>query len=361
MKDGRGGTRRSEPAPCDRGRTHVPGCRTLRFPRRRRGSGRIGRTAPHGALLKRIQAGHVRVGIIGLGYVGLPLARAFCDRGIAVLGFDVDPAKVERLGRGESYIGHIPSETIRSMRQGRFEATGRLPPAGRARRDHHLRAHAADRVARTGPDATSSTPPGPSPSGCGPASSWSWRAPPTRARPARSSCRSWPTSGLRAGRDFFLAFSPEREDPGNPQFSAPTIPKVVGGPRPGQPRAGRGALRQGGRPGRAGLQPRGRRGLQDPREHLPRRQHRPGQRAEDALRPDGHRRLGGDRGGQDQAVRLPGVLPGPRPGRALHPHRPVLSDLGGPQARADHAVHRAGRRDQHLDARLCRQHGSPTP
>ena len=66
-----------------------------------------GRRPLHDALLKRIERGRVRVGIIGLGYVGLPLARAFSDRGIAVLGFDVDPAKVDRLERGESYIGHI--------------------------------------------------------------------------------------------------------------------------------------------------------------------------------------------------------------------------------------------------------------
>src|SRR5262245_66397185 len=82
-----------------------------------------GRGALHDGLLTQIEAGEVRVGIIGLGYVGLPLARAFCDRGIAVLGFDVDPAKVERLQRGESYIKHIPPATIRAMRQGRFEAT----------------------------------------------------------------------------------------------------------------------------------------------------------------------------------------------------------------------------------------------
>ena len=140
--------------------------------------------------------------------------------------------------------------------------------------------------------------------------------------------------GLKAGRDFFLAFSPEREDPGNPNFSAPTIPKVVGGLDPASLELAVGALRPGRRPGRAGLQPRGRRGVQDPREHLSGREHRPGQRAEGALRPDGDRRLGGDRGGEDQAVRLPGVLPGPRPGRALHPDRPVLPDLGRPQARA---------------------------
>lgn len=81
------------------------------------------------SLLKKIESSAVRVGIIGLGYVGLPLARAFGDRGIAVLGFDVDKNKVERIGRGESYIGHISDATIVQMRRSGFEATddfGRL-------------------------------------------------------------------------------------------------------------------------------------------------------------------------------------------------------------------------------------------
>ena len=62
----------------------------------------------HSTLLSKIESGTVRVGIIGLGYVGLPLARAFAERGIAVLGFDVDPVKVAKLEEGQSYIGHIP-------------------------------------------------------------------------------------------------------------------------------------------------------------------------------------------------------------------------------------------------------------
>src|SRR5215469_15706142 len=74
------------------------------------------RSPLHEALLAKIESSAVRVGIIGLGYVGLPLARAFSDRGIAVLGFDVDPAKVDRLQQGESYIKHIPAATIRQMR-----------------------------------------------------------------------------------------------------------------------------------------------------------------------------------------------------------------------------------------------------
>ena len=77
----------------------------------------------HSALLSKIESGTVRVGIIGLGYVGLPLARAFAERGIAVLGFDVDPVKVAKLEEGQSYIGHIPDSTIRRIREQRFEAT----------------------------------------------------------------------------------------------------------------------------------------------------------------------------------------------------------------------------------------------
>src|SRR5258708_2311345 len=63
-------------------------------------------------LRDRIEAKIARVGIIGLGYVGLPLAQAFSKRGIAVLGFDVDPSKVVKLQRGESYIGHITDDAI---------------------------------------------------------------------------------------------------------------------------------------------------------------------------------------------------------------------------------------------------------
>src|SRR5262249_18339855 len=81
-----------------------------------------GRSLIH-ALSAKIESCTFRVGIIGLGYVGLPLARAWSDRGIAVIGFDVDPAKVEKLAGGKSYIRHIPDATIRLMRENRFEAT----------------------------------------------------------------------------------------------------------------------------------------------------------------------------------------------------------------------------------------------
>src|ERR1700730_11412488 len=72
-----------------------------------------------------------RIGIIGMGYVGLPLARAFVDKGFTAVGFDVDVAKVAQLNRGESYIGHIPNAVIAEMRRhGRFEATDQMDRLG---------------------------------------------------------------------------------------------------------------------------------------------------------------------------------------------------------------------------------------
>ena len=179
-------------------------------------------------LLRKVHARQARVGIIGLGYVGLPLARCFADRGFPVLGFDVDAAKVAKLGRGESYIGHIPAPVIREMTRQGFEAT-----------DQFARLAEADAVII-----------------CVPTPLTEAREPDLQyvvnsARAAAAALRpgqlvvlestTYPGTtrdvvrpileegGLVAGRDFFLAFSPEREDPGNAEFSAPKIPKVVGG------------------------------------------------------------------------------------------------------------------------------------
>jgi UDP-N-acetyl-D-glucosamine dehydrogenase len=183
------------------------------------------------ALLRRIECGDARVGIIGLGYVGLPLARAFADRGIAVLGFDVDPAKVEKLNRGESYIGHITEEVIRSMTKRGFVSTDRFE-----RLDE--------------PDAIIICVPTPLTEAREPDLSFVVNSAKAIAERLRSGqlvileSTTYPgttrdvvlpilqASGLEVGRDFFLAFSPEREDPGNVSFSAPTIPKVVGGLEP---------------------------------------------------------------------------------------------------------------------------------
>nr|WP_240907028.1 nucleotide sugar dehydrogenase [Paludisphaera rhizosphaerae] len=179
-------------------------------------------------LAARIRRGDVKVGVIGLGYVGLPLARAFVEKGVPVLGFDVDPAKIARLREGQSYIGHIDGEVVRSMRAKGFDATadfGRLDE----------------------PDAILICVPTPLTDSRDPDLSYvvqSTRAIAAKLRPGQLVVLESTTypgttrdvvlpilaeTGLKLGEDFLLAFSPEREDPGNPDFSAPTIPKVVGG------------------------------------------------------------------------------------------------------------------------------------
>jgi UDP-N-acetyl-D-glucosamine dehydrogenase len=183
------------------------------------------------ALLARVRNRTARVGIIGLGYVGLPLAQAFSARGFPVLGFDVDPAKVEKLRRGESYIGHISADAVRRMRQNRFDATA-----------------AFDRLAEA--DAVIICVPTPLTDAREPDLTYvvnSARSVAASLRPGQLvvlESTTYPRTtrdvvlpileegGLRAGEDFFLAFSPEREDPGNASFSTPTIPKVVGGLEP---------------------------------------------------------------------------------------------------------------------------------
>ena len=168
-------------------------------------------------------------------------------------------------------------------------------------------------------------------------------------------------SGLRVGQDFFLAYSPEREDPGNPQLHGQQHSESRGRDRTAELRPGRGAVLGGRGPDRARVELRGGGSLQDPREHLSLRQHRPGQRAEGPVRPHGDRRLGGDRGRQDEALRIPGVLSGARAGRPLHPHRPLLFDLAGAEARAAHAVHRTGGGNQLQHAPPRRRPGGRSP
>jgi UDP-N-acetyl-D-glucosamine dehydrogenase len=168
------------------------------------------------------------VGVIGLGYVGLPVARAFAAAGYRVLGFDIDPAKVERLNRGESYIGHIPAEAITTMRQQGFEATAEF---GRLNE----------------PDAIIVCVPTPLTEDHQPDLSFVINSVEAIAKSLRPGqlivleSTTYPTTtrtvvlprlskaGLKAGEDFFVAFSPEREDPGNPTHSMTSIPKVVGG------------------------------------------------------------------------------------------------------------------------------------
>jgi UDP-N-acetyl-D-glucosamine dehydrogenase len=180
-------------------------------------------------LSEHIAARTARVGVIGLGYVGLPLALLFEEAGFPVTGFDVDPAKTEALRRGESYIRHIGAQRVgKAFASGRIEATtdfDRLAecdailvcvptPLGRHRepdlsyirntaREVAGRLHAGQLVVLE-----STTYPGTTREELLPA---------------------FEARGLRCGEDVFLAFSPEREDPGNARFHTQNIPKVVGG------------------------------------------------------------------------------------------------------------------------------------
>ena len=183
-------------------------------------------------LVTRIENHQALVGIIGLGYVGLPLARTFTDVGIKVRGFDIDPAKIKALNAGRSYLKHIPAATIRRMRKNDlFTAT-----------DDFSKLKQVDAIIICVP------------------------TPLTKSREpdlsyVSNTCRTiaeylragqlivlesttypgttrevlWPIlarSGLKLGKDIFVAFSPEREDPGRTNYTTATIPKVVGGADP---------------------------------------------------------------------------------------------------------------------------------
>jgi UDP-N-acetyl-D-glucosamine dehydrogenase len=182
----------------------------------------------HAALMAKIADRTARVGIIGLGYVGLPLARAFAGVGFPVLGLDTDPAKVARLARGESYIGHIADATIAEMIGRGFSATDRFERLGEA--DAIIICVPTPLTDARDPDL-----------GYVVASARSIAATLRPGQLVVLESTTYPgttrqvvlpileAGGLRAGVDFALAFSPEREDPGNPSHSAPVIPKVVGG------------------------------------------------------------------------------------------------------------------------------------
>ena len=178
-------------------------------------------------LRAKIKAREARIGVIGLGYVGLPLALAFAEKGFTVLGFDTDQSKVSKLECGESYIGHISQTLIRQAR------------------DHFEPTHLFERLDE--PDAILICVPTPLSPTRDPDLSFvtdSVRMIASRLRQGQLiilESTTYPgttrdvvlplleAAGLRAGTDFFLAYSPEREDPGNPRYAAATIPKVVGG------------------------------------------------------------------------------------------------------------------------------------
>ncbi|QDU40082.1 UDP-N-acetyl-D-glucosamine 6-dehydrogenase [Maioricimonas rarisocia] len=180
-------------------------------------------------LIGKIEDRSAIIGVIGLGYVGLPLIDAFFNRGFSAIGFDVDPAKVEKLNAGQSYIEHISSSKVQGWRsEGRFEATTDMSRLAEAdailicvptpltpSRDPDL-----TYVEKTGEHIAAALRPGQ----LVVLESTTY---PTTTRDLLLPCLE--KSGLKCGQDFFLAYSPEREDPGNPDYSASGIPKVVGG------------------------------------------------------------------------------------------------------------------------------------
>ncbi|HEY2585657.1 MAG TPA: nucleotide sugar dehydrogenase [Tepidisphaeraceae bacterium] len=169
------------------------------------------------------------VGVVGLGYVGLPLLNAFHRAGFPVIGFDVDPAKVAALHRGENYLKHLgPSMVAEMLKAGRFDACNDFSRLGEADviiscvptpLGKHLEPDLSY-VERTADDIATTLRPGQLvvlESTTYPRTTREIMLPRFEAR------------GLKCGVDFYLAFSPEREDPGRKDHNTQTIPKLVGG------------------------------------------------------------------------------------------------------------------------------------
>ena len=288
------------------------------------------------ALSSAIRHRTAAVGIIGLGYVGLPLARAFARTGFRVLGFDIDPQQGREAQRRASRTSsRSPTRPSPRCASSGFEATDRFDRLERAGRDPHLRADAAHRRPRAGPDLRRELGPRDRRRSSAPGNSSSSKAPPTRRTTRDVVLPVLERTGLAAGHGLLPGVQPRARRPGQRRRTpSRNIPKVVGGLDDASGDVAVRAVPRDRAEGRPRLDAGGGGGVQDPGEHVPGDQHRAGERAEGALRPHGHRRVGGDRRGQDQAVRVPGVLPRPRARRALHPDRPVLPDLDRPQVRA---------------------------
>ncbi len=183
-------------------------------------------------IIQRIETKEVIIGIIGLGYVGLPLMLRCVEVGFRVLGFDIDHSKIEQLNKGESYIKHIGTQRVfQAKKTGRFEASADLSRAGEANVliicvPTPLGTHREPDLSflittinsliphlRNGQMVSleSTTYPG------------------TTEEELRPGIEK---QGFTIGEDIFLVYSPEREDPGNKNFSTQSIPKIVGGSTP---------------------------------------------------------------------------------------------------------------------------------
>lgn len=179
--------------------------------------------------LTKIKKREIKLGVIGLGYVGLPLVKIFLRKGFIVVGFDIDERKVALLNQGKSYILHVRGEELKPyLDQGKFRAT-------------------QDFSELTGVDAILICVPTPLDAHRNPDLTFIIKTTETIAQYLRPGqlvvleSTTYPGTtdevmlpileqgGLRAGQDFFLAYSPERENPGDKNFSTEKIPKVIGG------------------------------------------------------------------------------------------------------------------------------------
>ena len=169
------------------------------------------------------------IGVMGLGYVGLPLVIAYANKGYKTLGFDIDPAKVDLLNAGQSYIEHIPASAIQEISSnGRLEATcdfARISevtallicvPTPLGSHFEPDLSYVVDTIVSAAPHLRAGQV----------ISLESTTYPGTTAEEIQPRLEQ---RGFTIGQDIFLVYSPEREDPGNPEFAGVNIPKVVGG------------------------------------------------------------------------------------------------------------------------------------
>jgi UDP-N-acetyl-D-glucosamine dehydrogenase len=189
-------------------------------------------TAHAEGLRRRIESRTATVGVIGLGYVGLPMTLTMAEKGFSVLGFDIDPTKIEALNHGRNYIQHLDGSRLSAaLESGKFRATADflrlrepdvllicVPTPLTPQREPDM-----SFVVETAKQVKASLRPGQL------VILESTTYPGTTDELVRGILEQ---TGLKCGDEFFLAFSPEREDPGNKSFGTATIPKVVGGVDP---------------------------------------------------------------------------------------------------------------------------------
>src|ERR1041384_6575455 len=192
-------------------------------------SAEVSMNSPAEALDELLGKREAKVAVIGLGYVGLPLARAFCLAGFPVTGFDIDQRKIDSLQKGESYILQIDSAWIKQKQgEGKFQATNEFR---NLRQMNVVIICVPTPLTKTfDPDMSYIE-----------KTAQEIRKYLDRGQLIILESTAYPgtteevvkpileESGLESGRDFFLGFSPEREDPGNKKFHTTSIPKLVGG------------------------------------------------------------------------------------------------------------------------------------